>query len=67
MAYAASWMQKMFQLKSIDLKSKPYIDLTLDVMKQFGLKVPENRNYEEFYFHNEPLTVLTTQDSTTIL
>jgi 3-phosphoshikimate 1-carboxyvinyltransferase len=33
-----------------NLKSRPYIDLTLDVMKQFGFPVPENRNYEEFYF-----------------
>jgi 3-phosphoshikimate 1-carboxyvinyltransferase len=32
-----------------NLKSKPYIDLTLTVMKQFGWEV-ENRNYEEFYF-----------------
>src|ERR1700722_737026 len=31
------------------LKSKPYIDLTLQVMKHFGREV-ENRNYEEFYF-----------------
>jgi hypothetical protein len=22
-------------------------------MKQFGLKVPENRNYEEFIFYND--------------
>jgi 3-phosphoshikimate 1-carboxyvinyltransferase len=35
------------------LKSKPYIDLTLDVMKQFGLNVPENRSYNEFIFHND--------------
>lgn len=33
-----------------DLKSKPYIDLTLQVMKDFGMKVPENNNYEQFYF-----------------
>ena len=33
-----------------DLKSRPYIDLTLQVMKDFGLKVPENRSYREFYF-----------------
>ena len=33
-----------------DLKSKPYIGLTLGVMKQFGLKVPENRDFEAFYF-----------------
>jgi 3-phosphoshikimate 1-carboxyvinyltransferase len=32
-----------------DLKSKPYIDLTLQVMQHFGWTV-ENRNYEHFYF-----------------
>jgi 3-phosphoshikimate 1-carboxyvinyltransferase len=32
------------------LKSKPYIDLTLDVMKKFGMNVPVNRNYDQFYF-----------------
>jgi 3-phosphoshikimate 1-carboxyvinyltransferase len=31
------------------LKSRPYIDLTLHVMRHFGRHV-ENRNYEEFYF-----------------
>lgn len=36
-----------------NLKSKPYIDLTLQVMAHFGWKV-ENRNYEEFYFSGEP-------------
>ncbi|MDZ4807530.1 MAG: 3-phosphoshikimate 1-carboxyvinyltransferase [Bacteroidota bacterium] len=49
MAYAAS-DAKDVSIKVNNLKSKPYIDLTLDVMKQFGLKVPENKNYEEFYF-----------------
>lgn len=47
-------------IKVNGLKSKPYIDLTLDVMKQFGLLVPENKNYEEFIFrydtHHSPLT-----------
>ncbi|BAV08467.1 3-phosphoshikimate 1-carboxyvinyltransferase [Filimonas lacunae] len=33
-----------------DLKSRPYIDLTLKVMEDFGLVVPENHNYEAFYF-----------------
>jgi 3-phosphoshikimate 1-carboxyvinyltransferase len=50
MAYAASNASDV-SIKVNNLKSKPYIDLTLDVMKQFGLKVPENKNYEEFYFH----------------
>jgi 3-phosphoshikimate 1-carboxyvinyltransferase len=40
-------------IKVKDLKSKPYIDLTLDVMKQFGMNVPENKNYKEFVFHSE--------------
>ena len=40
-------------IKVRNLKSKPYIDLTLDVMKQFGINVPENKNYEEFIFHND--------------
>jgi 3-phosphoshikimate 1-carboxyvinyltransferase len=37
-------------IKVRNLTSKPYIDLTLDVMRRFGLKLPENRNYEEFIF-----------------
>ncbi|MBL0270313.1 MAG: 3-phosphoshikimate 1-carboxyvinyltransferase [Chitinophagaceae bacterium] len=37
-----------------DLKSKPYIDLTLDVMKQFGLNVPVHSNYEKFVFSKQP-------------
>lgn len=49
MAYAAAGASNV-SIKVRDLKSKPYIDLTLSVMKAFGLKVPENRNYEEFWF-----------------
>ena len=41
-------------IKVRNLKSKPYIDLTLNVMKQFGLRLPENKNYEEFIFNSEP-------------
>ena len=33
-----------------NLKSRPYVDLTLKVMADFGLKVPENNHYESFYF-----------------
>lgn len=35
-----------------DLKSKPYIDLTLQVMRHFGWAV-ENRNYTSFVFSGE--------------
>ena len=49
LAYAGS-SAKDVSIKVNDLKSKPYIELTLDVMKQFGLQVPENKNFEEFIF-----------------
>ncbi len=52
-AYAAI-DAKDVSIKVNNLKSKPYVDLTLDVMKQFGLKLPENKNYEEFYFSSKP-------------
>ena len=49
MAYAASNANNV-SIKVNNLKSKPYVDLTLKVMNDFGLNVPENRNYEEFVF-----------------
>jgi len=52
MAYAAA-DAKDVTIKVSNLTSKPYIDLTLDVMRRFGLKLPENKNYEEFYFSKE--------------
>jgi 3-phosphoshikimate 1-carboxyvinyltransferase len=40
---------------SVDrLASKPYIDLTLDVIEAFGLKVPVFKDYETFYFDTAP-------------
>ena len=53
MAYSAAGANNV-SIKVKDLKSKPYIDLTLDVMKQFGMNVPENKNYKEFVFHSGP-------------
>lgn len=38
-----------------NLNSKPYIDLTLQVLEAFGLKCPENNNYETFYFSKKAL------------
>ena len=37
-----------------DLKSKPYIDLTLKVMEAFQLDLPINNNYESFEFIDAP-------------
>jgi len=48
MGYAAAGATGV-EIKVNNLKSKPYIDLTLDVMKQFGIEV-ENNNYESFRF-----------------
>ena len=39
-----------------DLASKPYIDLTLSVMKSFGMKVPLNNNYASFTFSIEDVS-----------
>ncbi len=49
MAYAAS-DAKNVTIKVNNLKSKPYVDLTLTVMEEFGLKAPLNKDYEEFTF-----------------
>ena len=44
-----------------DLNSKPYIDLTLQVMKDFGLPVPVNNSYQSFYFTNQRVNRSTNQ------
>lgn len=49
MAYAAANASDV-AIEVVDLKSKPYIDLTLSVMQSFGLPVPINQNYRRFYF-----------------
>jgi 3-phosphoshikimate 1-carboxyvinyltransferase len=48
MAFAAAGADNV-TIKVRDLKSKPYIDLTLDVMKKFGIDV-QNHHYESFSF-----------------
>jgi 3-phosphoshikimate 1-carboxyvinyltransferase len=40
-----------------NLKSKPYVDLTLDILNKFGMKVPENRDYQSFYFNSDSLNI----------
>ena len=52
MAYGASGANDV-TITVKDLTSKPYIDLTLQVMKHFGWEV-ENKNYEKFYFKPHP-------------
>ncbi|MGI9138906.1 MAG: 3-phosphoshikimate 1-carboxyvinyltransferase [Sediminibacterium sp.] len=50
MAYAASEVYDA-EIKVLDLKSKPYIDLTLAVLNSFGWNV-KHFNYERFTFHS---------------
>ena len=44
-----------------NLSSKPYIDLTLKVISDFGLTTPVNKDYQSFYFPNQPLNHSTIQ------
>lgn len=46
---------KDVSIKVNNLKSRPYVDLTLAVMKEFGMKVPQNKKYEAFYFDSLPV------------
>jgi 3-phosphoshikimate 1-carboxyvinyltransferase len=59
MAFAATNADATIKVNN--LKSKPYVDLTLDVMKQFGLNIPVNNNYESFTFASKPINQLTNQ------
>jgi 3-phosphoshikimate 1-carboxyvinyltransferase len=65
MAYAAS-NAKDVTITVDNLKSKPYIDLTLAVMKQFGWEV-ENRNYEQFHFKGTSTTLSAENSPSTAL
>lgn len=49
MAYAACNPVDV-EIKVIDLKSKPYIDMTLRVIRAFGMKEPQVKAYASFYF-----------------
>jgi 3-phosphoshikimate 1-carboxyvinyltransferase len=49
MAYAATEVYDT-EIKVLDLKSKPYIDLTLAVLNEFGWNV-KHTNYESFKFY----------------
>lgn len=48
-AYAAAGAKRV-SLAVNNLASKPYVDLTLDFLKRFGLKVPSHQHYQSFYF-----------------
>lgn len=62
MAYSASGASGV-AIRVRDLKSKPYIDLTLGVLKSFGMKLPTVDHYETFTFpdtvHLQPVGDIT--------
>ena len=55
MAYAASDATAV-TITVKDLKSKPYIDLTMRVLKDFGMKMPVVKNHETYFFSAEKHT-----------
>lgn len=55
MAFSVS-TTKPVTIKVNNLKSKPYIDLTLRVMNYFGMNVPQNDNYKRFTFSPKPVS-----------
>ena len=55
-AYSAS-DAKDVSITVTNLKSKPYVDLTLDILNKFGMKVPENTNYKSFYFNSDSTNI----------
>ena len=48
---AAPYAENDLTIKVENLKSRPYIDITLDVMKSFGVEV-ENHDYSEFFIRS---------------
>jgi 3-phosphoshikimate 1-carboxyvinyltransferase len=62
MAYGAAGADKV-TITVKDLKSKPYIDLTLQVMKHFGWDVV-NENYERFSFRESQKSKVKSQKYT---
>ncbi|HRO48325.1 3-phosphoshikimate 1-carboxyvinyltransferase [Agriterribacter sp.] len=65
MAYAAAEARDV-TIKVNNLKSRPYIDLTLKVMQLFGLKTPENNNYKAFYFDQSPARLAPSETTYTV-
>jgi 3-phosphoshikimate 1-carboxyvinyltransferase len=49
-------------IKVKNLNSKPYIDLTLKLMAEFGLKTPVNEDYKEFFFPKQSISQFSHSD-----
>jgi len=53
LAYSASEAENVY-IRVRNLKSRPYVNLTLAVMKDFGLRVPEIQANDVFFFGSKP-------------
>jgi 3-phosphoshikimate 1-carboxyvinyltransferase len=58
-AYSASNADAIIHVTN--LNSKPYIDLTLKMLNDFGLAVPQNNNYQSFVFKQQLINQSTNQ------
>ena len=58
MAYSAANARGV-TITVANLKSRPYIDLTLQLLDDFGLKVPTNHGYERFEYAEAPCVMST--------
>ena len=54
MLIAAPYAENDMIIRVQDLKSRPYIDITLDVMKSFGVEA-ENNDYNEFFVRSRQM------------
>lgn len=56
LAYSSFTLEEPVTITVNNLVSKPYIDLTLQVIEDFGLNVPEHEDYRSFTFHPKKIT-----------
>ncbi len=64
--FAFSALNEDAVIKVNHLNSRPYVDLTLEVMSDFGLNVPENKNYKVFVFQNSKFKIQNSKFNYTI-
>ncbi len=56
LAFSSFSLSEPITITVLNLVSKPYIDLTLQVIEDFGLNLPQSNNYSTFVFPVKTLT-----------
>lgn len=49
--HSDKYKTKSLTINVLNLKSRPYIDLTMKIMEDFGMTLPKNIDYEQFVFN----------------